>query len=125
MPATPARIALSLQDGVVLSKVDATIKTNHPNASDENVEIESFFDTAADAQVLLDERWAWKSAVGRPREQIEIDSSFDLGTTNPIAPTVPRITVTDEVRGINANALAVRAYSIDYQAERYAVELAG
>jgi hypothetical protein len=61
VPATPARIAISLNDGVVLSKVDAAIKANHPNAEDAgSSEIEMFFDNAGDAQALLDERWNWE-----------------------------------------------------------------
>lgn len=125
MPATPARIALSVSDGIVLAKATPQIKTDHPNAVSDDSEIESFFDTAADAQVLLDERWAWKSAAGRPREQIELDSSFGLGTLVAVTPTLPTITITDEARAIIADVCMVRAYSIDYTSERYAVELAG
>lgn len=124
MVATAARIALSLNDGVLLAKVDATLKANHPNAVSEDSELETFFDTAADAQVLVDERWAWKSAVGRAREMVEFDSSFNLGTTVPVTPAVPTMTLTDEARGIYAQSAKIRAYSIDYNTERYAVELA-
>lgn len=126
MPATPSRIAISLNDGIVLSKIDAAIKANHPNAEDsgEN-EIEMFFDNSADAQVLLDERWNWKSAAGRPREQIEIDSTFGLGTLIPVTPAVPRFTITDSDRGIAAALCMARSYSLDYNTDRYAVELAG
>lgn len=125
MAATPARIALSINDGVVLSHVDATIKTAHPNAEDDGQsEIEMFFDAQADAQAMLDERWNWRSAAGRAREQIELDSSFDLGTVRAIAPTVPLITISDDPRGMRNVACLVRAYAIDYNAERYAVELA-
>lgn len=124
MPATPARIALSLNDGVLLSKVDAALKGNHPNAVSEDNEIESFFDTQADAQVLLDERWAWRSAIGRAREQIEMDSAFGLGTTIPVTPALPKITITDERRSIVGVAMMVRGYAIDYNTDRYAVELA-
>ena len=125
MPASPARIALSLNDGVVLSKADPAIKTTHPNAVGEEQEIESFFDTAADAQVLLDERWAYKSVAGRPHEQIEVNSSFGLGTQVALTPAVPRITLTDEDRGMAGVSTMVRAYAIDYNNERYAVELLG
>jgi hypothetical protein len=125
MSATPTRIAISLNDGIVLSKLDATIKTNHPNAEDAgDNEIEMFFDNSADAQVLLDERWNWKSSAGRAREQIELDSSFGLGTTVALTPAVPKFTITDDDRGINAVVCMARSYSIDYNSERYAVELA-
>lgn len=115
---------MSISDGVVLSKVDATIKTNHPNAVEDSQELEMFFDAAADAQVLLDERWNWKSSVGRAREQIEFDSGFGLGTLIAVTPAVPTITISDAARGIAAVPAMVRAYSVDYGTERYAVELA-
>lgn len=124
MVATAARIALSLNDGVVLSKVDATLKAEHPNAVSQDSELETFFDTAADAQVLLDERWQWKSSLGRAREMIEFDSGLNLGTSVAVTPAVPTITVTDEKRGIIAQVAKIRAYAIDYNTERYAVELA-
>jgi hypothetical protein len=82
-----------------------------------------FFDLAADAQALLDERWAWKSAAGRPREQIEMDSSLGLGTVLPVTPAVPGFTITDDTRGIVGLHCYTRAYSIDYTTERYAIEL--
>lgn len=123
MPATVARIAISINDGFVLSKVDATTKANHPNAAGDDSEIESFFDNAVDAQVLLDERWAWKSAVGRAREQIEVDSDIGLGTTISVTPAVPTVTVIDEDRGLNTVAM-VRGYAIDYNTDRYGIELA-
>lgn len=124
MSATPARVALLLNDGVVLSKVDATIKTAHPNAEDQDGEYEMFFDNSADGQVLIDERWNWKSTAGRAREQIELDTSFGLGTTVAVTPAVPTFTVTDAIRGINLVPCKTRGYSIDYNTERYAIELA-
>jgi hypothetical protein len=124
MPATPARIALSLNDGVLLSHADAAIKTAHPNAVGDDTEIESFFDDEADAQVLFDERWNWKSAAGRVRQMIEVASSFGLGTTVAVTPALPTITITDEIRAISNVVAMVRAYAIDYNTDRYAVELA-
>ena len=125
MPATPARVALSLNDGVLLSKVDTALKDEHPNAVGEDNEIESFFDARADAQVLLDERWAWKSAVGRPRELLEFTTGFGLGTSVALTPALPRMTITDETRAILAASVIVRAYAVDYNSERYAAELVG
>ena len=124
MVATAARIALSLNDGVLLSKVDANIKASHPNATGDDNEVETFFDLAADAQVLLDERWNWKSAAGRPREQIEVDSDFGLGTTVAVTPALPKMKISDDTRTIPPTDAMVRAYSVDYNTDRYAVELA-
>lgn len=125
MPATPARVAIALNDGVLLSRADPTIKAANYNAVSNDTEIESFFDLATDAQAVLDERWAWQSVAGRPREQVEVDSSFNLGTKIALAPKVPTITLTDTSRSIVGVACKVRAYAIDYNSERYAVELIG
>lgn len=125
MAATPARIAISLNDGVLLSRVDATVKANDPGATSDDSEIESFFDTAADAQVLLDERFNWKSVGGRPHDQVEFDSTLGLGTTQAITPAAPTITITDASRNIAATVAKIRAYAIDYTTERYAVEIVG
>lgn len=125
MVATPARIALSLNDGVVLSKTDAALKADHPNAVSADTEIEMFFDTASDAQVLLDERWAWRSAPGRPKEQIELSADLGLGTTTPLTPALPTFTIADETRGIRGAVCAVRGFSIDHNTDRYAVEIVG
>jgi hypothetical protein len=126
MPATPTRIAISLNDGVVLSKIDSTIKSSHPNAEDAGgSEIEMFFDNPADAQVLLNERWDWRSVAGRPHEQVELDSSLGLGTVIPVTPAAPQFEITDAVRGIVSADCIVSAYSVDYNTERYAVEVMG
>ncbi len=125
MVATPARIALSLNDGVVLSKVDANLKAQHPNAVSADSEIEMFFDEAADAQVLLDERWAWRSTPGRPKEQLELSSDLGIGTTIPLAPILPTFAINDEERGLRGHRCAVRGFSVDHTTDRYAVELLG
>lgn len=124
MPATPDRIASSTVDGVVLTKVDPAIKALHMNAEDMDQEREMFFDDPADAQVLVDELWDWKSAAGRPREAAEVDASLGLGTVVPIAPAVPQFNIIDESRGIDMPAM-VRAYAVDHNSDRYSVELAG
>lgn len=125
MVATPARIALSVNDGVLLTKADPTIKDNNFNAVSDDNEIEAFFDDPVDAQVLLDERWNWKSVAGRPHEQIEFDSSLNLGTTVAVTPAAPTVTISDADRAILAVVTKVRGYAIDYTTERYAVELVG
>lgn len=125
MPATPARIALSTSDGVVISRADPTLRQNHPNAVDQgDSEIEMFYDTAADGEAMLEERWQLVKSTNRFHEAIETDSSFGLGTTVPITPALPTISVTDEDRGIDGTAV-IRASAADYQAERYSLELIG
>lgn len=123
MPADPARIAQSTVDGVVVSRVDASIKTTHANATDV-AELETFWDSEDDADDMLEERWAWQSNPGRLREAVEFDGSLGLGTHIPIMPAVPTFTVIDDTRSISGDG-AVRAYAADFENERYAVEMIG
>lgn len=125
MPATPSDIAKYTVDGVALSKVDVDLRAAHPNAVDlGDKEIEMFFDSEVDAQVLLDERWNWLKTAGRIHEAVEVESSFGLGTTKAVTPTIPTMTVIDAKRNLNATA-KVRAFVADYTTERHSVELLG
>lgn len=125
MPVNPARIPMMTTDGVVLSRVDTVLRAAHPNATDEgDQEIEMFFDSDADADVLLDERWNWKKTAGRIHEAVEVDASFGFGTLIAVAPTVPNLTVQDSSRSLNVVA-KVRAFAADYTIERHSIELLG
>lgn len=123
MPADPSRIAQFTVDGVLLSKVAPLIKTTYPGANEQR-EIEMFFDSAADGQVLLDERWAWQSKANRIREAVELDVGLGLGTAVPLTPALPQFTVIDESRDISTSAI-VKAYAANFDTDRYAVELIG
>lgn len=123
MPADPSRIAQFTVDGVLLSKVEPTIKTSFPGAI-EGREIEMFFDDPGDAQVLLDERFAWQSKTNRLREAVELDETLGLGTTIPLTPALPQFNVVDAARNIDAPAI-VKAYAANFDSDRYAVEFIG
>lgn len=123
MPADPQRIAQFVVDGQVLSRVDPLLKQTYPGAS-ELPEIEMFFDDIADAEALLEERWAWQRQAGRPREAVEFEDTLGLGTSIPLVPAVPQFTVIDESRSIDTIAI-VKAYAADFNTDRYAVELTG
>lgn len=123
MTADPARIAKFSVDGIVVSRVDATIKTNFPNAEDlGQSEIEMFFRLEADADAMLEEKWAIFSSASRPHEGVELEDSLGLGTTIAISPRVPRFQTVDEERGMNVS-LAARAYVQDMTTDRYSIEL--
>lgn len=123
MPATPARIAKSTVDGVVVERTNPGLKQLHANAIDVG-EIETFFDNPADAQALLDERFTWMSDPARFREAVEFDGSIDLGTGISLTPASPLFRVVDETRGLDDYG-AVRAYAANYESDRYAIELIG
>lgn len=124
MPATPERIRLLLNDGVVLSRADPSLKADYANAEGSSAEVESFFDNADDADVILEQRWLFLSEPGRKREQIETSSRLRLGTGVSVVPAAPKIRVVDRRRGLDER-VTVRAYSIDYNSERYAIECIG
>jgi hypothetical protein len=122
MAALPADIAKYTTDGKVITSSNAPLKAAHPEAEDIVEEIEMFFDTEADAQVLLDEKLVLRSRLGGLHEGVEVDESLGLGTTVPIAPTVPCYRFVDAMRGIDRVA-RVRAFAYESGTDRYSVEL--
>lgn len=123
MTATPADVARYTQDGFVLTAEDPAIKAAFGDAQDGgDREIEMFFDTVADAQLMLDERFALLSQASPIHEGIEVEESLGLGSDIPIAPVVPAVTVVDDTRAINTVA-RVRAYAYSGDTDRYSVEV--
>lgn len=124
MPANPARIGMMVNDGIVESRVDATLRTNRPNAIDEgSEEREMFFDSEADTDAMVDEYWNWRKTPGRIHEAVEIEIVTGIGST-AVTPAVPKMTAVDAERGINV-AANIRALAADYTIERISIELLG
>ena len=123
MPALPADIARFTNDGVVLTNEDLALRAAHPDAKDTGGgEVETFFDYAADAQVLLDERWGILSRVSAVHEGIEIEDSAGLGDAIPYTPNVPCFTIIDAERDIETVA-RLRAVVYEGGSDRYSVEV--
>lgn len=126
MTATPADIALYTNDGVVITAPDpttsSTIRAIFPDApgSIDDV-IESFCDNAADAQVLLNEKFSYVGALP-VHEQVEVETDLGLGSTIPVTPQVPSFRVIDEGRGLNVVARVI-VYAKNFTTDRYAVEV--
>jgi hypothetical protein len=120
--AKPDDIARFTNDGVVLTVESQDIHVSHPDA--DSVEYESMFDSREHGLIMLQERFAVRSMVGRVHESVELADRLGLGTDVPIAPTVPAFTVVDDSRGITARTV-VRAYSFLFEMNKYAVELVG
>ena len=92
MPATPSDIARFTTDGVLLTAEDPAIKANHLDAEDgaaSGRELEMFYDDPADAQDMLDERFAILSQISAVHEGIEVEETLGIGTVIPLTPTVP------------------------------------
>jgi len=123
MPATPADIAKYTNDGIVISQQDFTIRDNFPDALDSGDTIqEMFFDSVADAQEMLDERFALLSVVAPPHEGIEVTESLGLGQAIPIAPYVPCFRCIDAEQGID-EVLRTTSYAYDMGTDRFSVEV--
>jgi len=128
MAATPADIAKYTTDGVVVTSptnpaVSAAIAADHIDAiNGADREIEMFFDSAADAQVLLDERFAYLSKINPVHVGIEVEEAIDIGGVIPVAPNVPTFRVVDDA--INLDTLVrTRAYAQDMNTDRFSVEV--
>lgn len=130
MPAAPADIALYTTDGVVVyspidTAISAGIKGDHIDArSLVEREVESFCDTAADAQALLDEAFAILSTVAPANFGIEIEDSLGLGSAVAVTPTVPCYQVQNDQTGLSV-LCRVRAFAAEYGSDRFSVELRG
>ena len=123
MTATPADVARFTSDGVVLTREDLNLRSSQPDAKDTGQgEVEMFFDSAADAQLVLNERWQLLSRVSAVHEGIEVRDDIGLGTTIPYTPNVPCFTIIDETRDIETVA---RTRAIVYEAatDQYSVEV--
>lgn len=125
MPATAADVAAYTVDGIVVTSQNSAIKTLIHDAKDlgEN-EIEMFFDDPADAQVMLDEKFAILSTIGPLHEGIEVEDRIGIGTAIPYTPAVPSFTVVDDSRNLNAVG-RLRAFVEDRHTDRFSIELLG
>lgn len=123
MAATPADIAKYTTDGVVITASDSAIVTNHPEAVDLSTEeIEMFFDSTADGQIVLDERFAILSQINGAHEAVVVEETLGLGSTIPITPTTPCFRVIDEDRNLDTT-LRTRAYAYEAGSDKYSIEL--
>jgi hypothetical protein len=121
--ALPADVAKYTNDGVVVTSTNPAIKAEHVDARNSGAgEIEMFFDSEADAQILLDEKFTYLSKISPVHDGIEVEESLGLGTTVAIAPQVPSFRVVDESRQLDQVA-RVRAYAFDLATDRFSVEV--
>lgn len=130
MAALPADIARFTTDGVLIVSpvnpaISAAIAANFIDARDgTNQEIEYFFDDVDDAQAMLDELFDYQSRIQPIYLAVETDEGLGLGDAIAIAPAVPCVGLTDAQAGLAAT-LRVRAYAVDFNTDRYSVELLG
>ncbi len=131
MTATPADIATLTSNGVTVRTSQATgnaIKALYPNAQPDVgpdgdlPEIETFWNTPAQAQILLDERWGYQKVSAPPHVGVEIQESAGIGSTVPVTPKVPSMRAIDDGVALD-QTLRLRSYAQDTGRDRYSLEL--
>lgn len=123
MPALPSDISRFTTDGVVITKENTAIRDMHPDAVDNgDKEIEMFYDSAADTEAMLNEKFTLMSKVNPAHEAIEVDESLGIGTTIPIAPTIPCYRVIDDERELDVVA-RTRAIAYETGSDRHSIEV--
>lgn len=124
MPATPSRIGLITQPfRIATAGPDSAVAALYGNAARDTSEpLETFFDDAADAQAMADERLALLSAkrslVTVTVEGLEPVASLDRTST------IPTVRIIDDEQNRNSAALIV-ATTIDLQNDRTVMETWG
>ncbi|HBK92543.1 MAG TPA: hypothetical protein DDZ68_12825 [Parvularcula sp.] len=123
--ATPQRIRQITRDNVVVRATDPAVRSLHPRARpvDTVDPFETFYDDPADAQAILDERFALLKVKAR-HAAVEIDDDIDVGGSLSISPTLPSLIARDDVAGINFTG-RLRGSAINGATDRMAVEIYG
>lgn len=126
MPATDDAVAEFTVDGVVVSTdlaASATVLSQHPDArrTEEERELDFFYDNPAHAQIMLNERFGLQNIGGPFHDGVEVEERLALGSTIAIAPVVPCFTVIDEVE--RRVVVRTRAYARNMAIDRFALEV--
>lgn len=123
MPASASDIAKFTTDGIVVTSSNSAILTAHPEAVDQGDDvIEMFFDNAADALVVLNERFGLLSQINGAHEAVVVEESLGLGSTISVTSITPSFRVIDEERMLDTT-LRTRAYAYEAGSDQYSVEL--
>jgi hypothetical protein len=124
LTATSARIRRSIRENEYARATDIAVLAQRPDANDGYTrEREGFCDTAADAQILLNEL-VGILMVDRFREAVETASPFKLGSTLPLTPTLPRARLVDKTTGFD-RTMIIKGVAIDLGLDRNAIEVLG
>lgn len=124
MTATPERIRLCVRESEFATSSDAAVLAARGDAVDGyDRAIFSFFDNTADAQLLLNERFAFQKTVRR-HEAAEVAGFLSIGAGIPIAPTVPKARMIDDTRPMN-RIMLIKGMAIDFNSDRNSIECDG
>ncbi len=90
---------------------------------EDNYTIESFFDSAAHAQAMLNEKFAFLSA-NRRHEAAECRVPLRIGVDVAVAPVMPRARMIDSARNLDAT-MVITGMAVDLETERNSIEAVG
>lgn len=120
--ATPARIRRVIREAEFARVSNGAVLIARPSANDGFAQVrEGFFDSTADAQILLNELAAVVS-VDRVREAIETDTPFQLGTTLVLTPAIPKARIIDPSNGLDKTGL-IKGVAVDLATDRNSIEV--
>ena len=124
MPATPSRIGFITSDfRIVTAGPNTAVETLYGNTARDTAEpLETFFDDAADAQAMVNERLALLE-VKRSLVPVSIDGT-EFAAALDRALTLPTCRVIDDEQGRNSLALIV-GVTVDYNTGRSVLETWG
>lgn len=124
LTALPARIRRVIRDCEFARVSNGSVLVQRPAANDGFASVrEGFFDSAADAQVLLNEL-ATQLIADRRREAIETDSPFQLGAGVDLTPAIPTARCIDKSNGFD-RVMTIKGVAIDLGTDRNSIEVVG
>lgn len=120
MPALPADIAAASRDVITVTWSDATIAARYPGARDGSVKpAEGYFDSAADAQAVINARGA---LIGTERRRFTATAGEVIWPT--ISTAVPTVQLVDVEQAADLSCLVARI-EIDLENDTTTYELFG
>lgn len=123
--ATPARIRRIKRESEFARVVAPGILAVRPDANDGFTSVrESFFDYAADAQVLLEELHDGALGFSRANEAAETDTPILLGDDVPMVPALPQAHMIDRRANFD-RAMIIKGLAVDHNSQRNSVETIG
>jgi hypothetical protein len=122
--ATPERIRRIRRESEFARFSDPAVLASRPDAHDGYDQVrESFFDSAADAQAMIEELATELSQVRR-HEAAETDQPIRLGDDISLTPVLPKARMVDRSTGLN-RVMVIKGLAIDFQADRNSIETIG
>jgi hypothetical protein len=118
MVATPSRIAFVTESGRSVIASDAAVRTRYGNVARDTLEepAQTYFDDEADAQIIVNERFALLSG-NRRLFQTTVSRLLNFAGALDFAQVAPTVTIIDDEKGVNMTAIITGIDAKDYERE--------